>query len=106
MVKGVVIGIISIHASREGGDFPILFLLWLAWPISIHASREGGDEDRFQRYGQEHISIHASREGGDDRSLFGGRAADQFQSTPPVREATKGGFQRVNHITYFNPRLP
>ena len=34
---------ISIHASREGGDFPFLRAERAAGRISIHASREGGD---------------------------------------------------------------
>ena len=33
---------ISIHAAREGGDFPVSLSVQSA-VISIHAAREGGD---------------------------------------------------------------
>ena len=57
---------ISIHASREGGDSPPLPGLYESG-ISIHASREGGDSKGFlESFRDILISIHASREGGDD----------------------------------------
>ena len=37
------VGVISIHATREGGDSPALHALFPARSISIHATREGGD---------------------------------------------------------------
>ena len=57
--------------------------------ISIHAAREGGDgKDRGNPAGLV-ISIHAAREGG-DRGKHGGCACRiRFQSTPPVKAATK-----------------
>ncbi len=57
---------ISIHASREGGDY-VVSRLETRMPISIHASREGGDGLAHVIYGYraKGISIHASREGGD-----------------------------------------
>ena len=89
-MKSALYGIIiSIHAPREGGDFPgvplLLFpVLFQSTPpargatfymaalltslgISIHAPREGGDV----KIGQNRsiisiISIHAPREGGDN----------------------------------------
>ena len=57
--------------------------------ISIHASREGGDSGILRQFAGFIISIHASREGGDRgrgawlTSWYG------FQSTPPAREATQ-----------------
>ena len=37
------VGLISIHAPREGGDYHLLALAFLVAIISIHAPREGGD---------------------------------------------------------------
>ena len=65
MVTMLAPQMISIHASREGGDYkgPAYHR---QTSISIHASREGGDP-RVRAYVRERflISIHASREGGD-----------------------------------------
>ena len=58
---------ISIHASREGCDLPLLFHLLFPLPISIHASREGCDP-------------HDSHNGHTDTP---------FQSTHPARDATQ-----------------
>ena len=57
--------------------------------ISIHAAREGGDRqcDMYARH--EQISIHAAREGGDGTRRPRRNAADGFQSTPPVKAATR-----------------
>ena len=80
--------VISIHAPREGCDV-ILTGCKLCRGISIHAPREGCDE----RYGrirvQRTISIHAPREGCDPISvlMLAGRLV--FQSTHPVRGATR-----------------
>ena len=57
--------LISIHASREGGDLACWFVFFIASTISIHASREGGDENTAFLAASQAISIHASREGGD-----------------------------------------
>ena len=57
---------ISIHAAREGGDFPFTQTPIKIPNISIHAAREGGDIpfDVARLIGLL-ISIHAAREGGD-----------------------------------------
>ena len=57
--------------------------------ISIHAAREGGDLSEPLGAGYGDISIHAAREGG-DRSHNQRVVADIiFQSTPPVKAATR-----------------
>ena len=78
---------ISIHAAREGGDFDHRHSLPRKG-ISIHAAREGGDEDLGGLVNHVFISIHAAREGGD---LVRGRRISfiAFQSTPPVKAATR-----------------
>ena len=60
-------------------------------PISIHASREGGDKDNQGGNKSKKISIHASREGGDKSIPLTEICPYEFQSTPPVREATDAG---------------
>ena len=74
--------------------------------ISIHAAREGGDHLRVVRRLQCPISIHAAREGGD---LAGKRfvtMAESFQSTPPVKAATRPRTSHALGTQYFNPRRP
>ena len=60
--------LISIHAAREGGDCGVDVHTDLTAQISIHAAREGGD-----LCGLKHSSLHP-----------------RFQSTPPVKAATRG----------------
>ena len=56
--------IISIHATREGGDLAALCITSKT-KISIHATREGGDIITNRQPSNQLISIHATREGGD-----------------------------------------
>ena len=63
--------------------------------ISIHAAREGGDQMHESRTISERISIHAAREGGDARAQGKPPASGAFQSTPPVKAATKT--QKYHH---------
>ena len=57
--------------------------------ISIHAPREGGDyPDTDENQGNRQISIHAPREGGDLVIATASHLTDKFQSTPPARGAT------------------
>ena len=102
---------ISIHASLAGGYAAIVVAGALAGHfnprlprgrrletkpkteasirISIHASLAGGDDRQLIAFiALPVISIHASLAGGDARlqRTFGGQ--DEFQSTPPSREAT------------------
>ena len=73
--------------------------------ISIHAAREGGDFCTSQPVAVVDISIHAAREGGDE-------AADRpeswirFQSTPPVKAATRAHALSLGDAAHFNPRRP
>ena len=57
--------------------------------ISIHAAREGGDYLHDVESANYDISIHAAREGGDADELAAFVSAQLFQSTPPVKAATK-----------------
>ena len=104
--------IISIHAAREGGDSMLLWrprnrMVFQSTPpvkaatsdlipvyyyakISIHAAREGGDLIGQLKNFALDISIHAAREGGDLTRRFSLPDGIQFQSTPPVKAATRG----------------
>ena len=79
---------ISIHAAREGGDVKINFAFMSA-TISIHAAREGGDVVARFVEAEFRISIHAAREGGDAHGRTLSQASPIFQSTPPVKAATR-----------------
>ncbi len=57
--------------------------------ISIHAAREGGDQDGRQPLAPVRISIHAAREGGDKANPQLKGEWESFQSTPPVKAATR-----------------
>ena len=57
--------------------------------ISIHAAREGGDKYHKMNTIRDYISIHAAREGGDLNWFFFAPQGSAFQSTPPVKAATK-----------------
>ena len=52
------------------------------------------------------VSIHASHAGGDSWLSVSTAAAVQFQSTPPMREATGSTMTRSAAHVSFNPRLP
>ena len=104
---------ISIHAAREGGDpvRPVQVFVHAAFQstppvkaatrcglkkrgkadISIHAAREGGDEVISDKIAEANISIHAAREGGDRVIHLPIRVQNTFQSTPPVKAATRSG---------------
>ena len=57
--------------------------------ISIHAAREGGDWSVPTEAFFYFISIHAAREGGDVIPLISYASSGGFQSTPPVKAATR-----------------
>ena len=118
---------ISIHAAREGGDCREQ-ILKNGTKISIHAAREGGDDFYPTPSKLAGISIHAAREGGDTAVGETYAIMGIFQSTPPVKAATRfqtaGGFRTQISIhaareggdaarrscptvvLYFNPRRP
>ena len=123
------VGLISIHAPREGGDVFCRNISFLVG-ISIHAPREGGDgrsplallpARSFQStppargatlgcdYSTENpfcISIHAPREGGDCSTMFPKLDEATFQSTPPARGATLSDSATYKIGGNFNPRPP
>ena len=57
--------------------------------ISIHAAREGGDYLNNDNIAELMISIHAAREGGDTPNSLCCFMSQTFQSTPPVKAATR-----------------
>ena len=79
---------ISIHASRVGGDADARQAHPASGDISIHASRVGGDTRTTNVLRYELISIHASRVGGDNKIIAREYLRGEFQSTPPGWEAT------------------
>src|SRR5258706_52786 len=62
--------------------------MWTVRNVSIHASRVGGDDSDMIFPRNALVSIHASRVGGDILRLKISPTKCQFQSTPPVWEAT------------------
>ena len=118
---------ISIHAPRAGCD-DLSERYNMTFAISIHAPRAGCDNFRKRQYYPTLISIHAPRAGCDPvgeiyivtsqdfnpRTPCGVRLAAicvavrplQFQSTHPVRGATRRYQYRAGRKIYFNPRTP
>ena len=62
------LGMVSIHAAREGGDETVGCNLVCDVRVSIHAAREGGDFRIARACRCRAVSIHAAREGGDRRA--------------------------------------
>ena len=80
---------ISIHASHAGCDaFPVGYLLKYH-SISIHASHAGCDYEYKQDTKHKLISIHASHAGCDAVGTYAVFLPSKFQSTHPMRDATK-----------------
>ena len=79
---------ISIHAPREGCDRPDS-RQERCHIISIHAPREGCDDAVEHARAELDISIHAPREGCDQGAIVQALAGKEFQSTHPVRGATR-----------------
>ena len=98
---------ISIHAPRAGCDLEILRDNTSGLDISIHAPRAGCDRRRLRhKSGRGFISIHAPRAGCDKLLLCSPIAARIFQSTHPVRGATRGLGCADAKGENFNPRTP
>ena len=74
--------------------------------ISIHAAREGGDARCLCSHTRKTISIHAAREGGDNPALLFVFRSIKFQSTPPVKAATRcrAGFGGLHAISIHAAR--
>ena len=82
-------GVISIHAPREGGDFPVYRCHVGGGKISIHAPREGGDALRVSDIpGWQDFNPRPPR-GGRPGGIFVYPLFLSFQSTPPARGATE-----------------
>ena len=84
----VFVKVISIHAPCEGGDISVSGYV-LVKVISIHAPCEGGD-DLFERI-QRKLDIFQSTPPVKGATRLRGRALNGrliFQSTPPVKGAT------------------
>ena len=97
-VRGATVGrvlrggefLLSIHAPREGCDGFDHHCWGVFGVLSIHAPREGCDlqnTDDVLHHG--HLSIHAPREGCDAACLNACWPCLSFQSTHPVRGATR-----------------
>ena len=92
----------SLHNFSEFQSTPpvkaateIFLLLNTNLTISIHAAREGGDCKRHTQCLHWPISIHAAREGGDVCFSTDFPHVKIFQSTPPVKAATRAKFLRA-----------
>ena len=77
-----------IHTTCECSDRYIALIIADSG-ISIHAAREGGDSVSPAQMQLINISIHAAREGGDDAGFMRTQLEPLFQSTPPVKAATR-----------------
>ena len=80
--------VVSIRASRAGGDAEGGEGTDARLGVSIRASRAGGDGERFRSPDPRAVSIRASRAGGDGAYFTVYTTGAQFQSAPPAREAT------------------
>ena len=121
-------GGISIHAPHAGSDTGH-YQGFLACGISIHAPHAGSDPAKAETFTQAiGISIHAPHAGSDDNVAFfygpelyfnprppcGERLGVKkdldgkliFQSTPPMRGATRNDVDMRHEQMDFNPRPP
>ena len=97
--------VISIHASRVGGDNITPVDLRVAG-ISIHASRVGGDALAETRCYNRHYFNPRLPGGRRQNRLMSAPMVSAFQSTPPGWEATRRRSGRSGIRLHFNPRLP
>ena len=84
----------------------MLLLIFSVFFISIHAPRAGCDCFRKRLDYRNGISIHAPRAGCDDRVAADGGCLVAFQSTHPVRGATRNNSAKSQEFPDFNPRTP
>jgi len=83
-----VLGIVSIHAPGEGSDGGGRCLRFIR-VVSIHAPGEGSDTSHQRVPDTMTVSIHAPGEGSDGRPIEVVNIAPPFQSTLPVKGATR-----------------
>ena len=98
---------ISIHAPLAGRDARGARAAPAPPPISIHAPLAGRDADAaLLRHAGDGISIHAPLAGRDYNIIFSLYVLTLFQSTRPLRGATRTPQCRSAGDSYFNPRAP
>ena len=73
--------------------------------VSIHAPHTRGDHIVYIKYTRKQVSIHAPHTRGDHQS-HGPTVQQLFQSTPPIRGATRSLRQSHELSQRFNPRPP
>ena len=96
---------ISIHAPRAGSDVKIGTICSKRL-ISIHAPRAGSDAGYYPFRICPFISIHAPRAGSDRLAGRKQRTTKRFQSTLPVRGATRKPTSRRRRRVKFQSTLP
>ena len=101
-----ILSMISIHAPRAGCDKNHAKLASYLIKISIHAPRAGCDRISAYHYVSKNISIHAPRAGCDRHAPSIGDTVFRFQSTHPVRGATRRSVVVSTTDPHFNPRTP
>ncbi len=102
--EGDVSTCISIHATHTGGDDDYVAVFGNV-EISIHATHTGGDLTAALERQARVISIHATHTGGDLTERLPCQPFE-FQSTPPIRVATRPVKRRPPNLSNFNPRHP
>ena len=88
-IPGDLAGQISIHAPHTGRDPSAAGLGHGGHHISIHAPHTGRDLSISKTITVTNISIHAPHTGRDQEKVKGGAGKKSFQSTRPIRGATK-----------------
>ncbi len=97
---------ISIHAPHAGCDFGRYQSQGSVRAISIHAPHAGCDDLQLFVKRLRKISIHAPHAGCDMVMSISGAKAGLFQSTHPMRGATKRYERPRASSRHFNPRTP
>ena len=96
---------ISIHAPHAGSDEACTIEIPVKG-ISIHAPHAGSDDVLLSMFDADGISIHAPHAGSDDTHLHAPWCIIKFQSTLPMRGATRKMLIEKKLKHNFNPRSP
>ena len=94
---------VSIHAPHAGRD-PVVDDIRLAAFVSIHAPHAGRDAGPWACWRGRTVSIHAPHAGRDLEIEFDGLACELFQSTRPMRGATRCVRPSVNSSLFQSTR--
>ena len=97
--------VISIHTPLAGSDFDHRFRCFRTCAISIHTPLAGSDIRRSRSISPKPISIHTPLAGSDLVSSLPSFELVQFQSTLPLRGATKNSSPPLT-LTLFQSTLP